>query len=73
VDEISCQHRNWGRRFNAWEKSKADPEIHQFIRYLVDWVAGTKLIFIALLVVILLTVGEETQLFGYLLFAYGAS
>ena len=40
--------------FNAWEKSKSDPEIHQFIRYLVFWVAGTKLIFIVLLVVILL-------------------
>jgi hypothetical protein len=48
--------------FNAWEKSKADPETHQFIRYLVFWVAGTKLIFIALLVVILLTTGISTQL-----------
>ena len=48
--------------FNAWEKSKTDPEIHQFIRYLVFWVAGTKLISIALLIVILLTAGEFTQL-----------
>ena len=48
--------------FNAWEKSKADPELHQFIRYLVFWVAGVKLIFIALLVVILLTTGETTKL-----------
>lgn len=48
--------------FNAWESSKADPEMHQFIRYLVNWVAGTKLIFIALLIVILLTAGESTQL-----------
>ena len=48
--------------FNAWEKSKADPELHQFVRYLVFWVAGTKLIFIALLVVILLTTGETTKL-----------
>ena len=48
--------------FNAWEKSKTDPEIHQFVRYLVNWVAGTKLIFIALLVVILFTAGESTQL-----------
>ena len=48
--------------FNAWEKSRSDPEMHQFIRYLVFWVAGTKLIFIALLVVILLTAGETTQL-----------
>ena len=48
--------------FDGWEKSKADPELHQFIRYLVFWVAGTKLIFIALLLVILLTTGEQTQL-----------
>lgn len=48
--------------FNAWEKSKSDPEMHQFVRYLVYWVAGTKLIFIALLLVILLTTGESTQL-----------
>jgi hypothetical protein len=48
--------------FNAWEKSKADPEMHQFVRYLVYWVAGTKLIFIALLLVILFTTGESTQL-----------
>lgn len=48
--------------FNAWEKSKSDPELHQFVRYLVFWVAGTKLIFIALLLVILLTTDESTKL-----------
>jgi hypothetical protein len=48
--------------FNTWEKSMTDPEMHQFIRYLVYWVAGTKLIFIALLIVILLTAGKSTQL-----------
>jgi hypothetical protein len=40
--------------FQAWEKSKQDPEIHVFVRYLVYWVAGTKLIFILLLGVIVL-------------------
>lgn len=48
--------------FNAWEKSESDPEMHQFVRYLLFWVAGTKLIFIALLVVILISAGESTQL-----------
>ncbi len=48
--------------FNAWEKSKADPEMHQFVQYLVFWVAGTKLIFIALLLVIVFTAGESTKL-----------
>ena len=47
--------------FTAWEKSKGDPEMHQFVRYLAYWVAGTKLIFIALLIVILLTAGEITK------------
>ena len=48
--------------FNAWEKSKDDPEVHDFVKYLVSWVAGTKLIFIMLLVVILLTADEQTLL-----------
>ena len=48
--------------FKAWEKSKADPEIHNFVKYLVNWVAGTKLIFIALLIVILFTADEQTLL-----------
>ena len=48
--------------FNAWERSKSDPEMHQFIRYLVFWVAGSKMIFIFLLYVILLTTGESTKL-----------
>ena len=48
--------------FNAWEESKADPELHQFIEYLVFWVAGTKLIFIALLLVILFSTTESTKL-----------
>ena len=45
--------------FKAWEKSKQDPEIHGFVRYLVYWVAGTKLIFILLLVVILFAADEQ--------------
>ncbi len=46
--------------FKAWEKSKNDPEMHYFVKYLVNWVAGTKLIFIFLLVVILLTANQVT-------------
>jgi hypothetical protein len=49
--------------FKAWEKSKQDPEVHDLIKYLVNWVAGTKLIFILLLVVILLTAREQTLFF----------
>lgn len=39
--------------FNAYEKTKNDPELNAFVTYLINWVAGTKLIFIALLLVIL--------------------
>ncbi len=35
--------------FSAWEKSKQSPEVHDLVRYLVFWVAGTKLIFLLLL------------------------
>ncbi|MBK8128768.1 MAG: hypothetical protein IPK53_07425 [bacterium] len=28
--------------FTAWEASKQYPEIHDFVKYLVNWVAGTK-------------------------------
>ena len=48
--------------FDAWEKSKADPEMHAFVSYLVKWVAGTKLIFIALLVVVVITGSDLTKL-----------
>ena len=45
--------------FKAWEKSKYDPEIHNFVKYLVNWVAGTKLIFILLLIVILYAADDQ--------------
>jgi hypothetical protein len=45
--------------FRAWENSKQDPEIHDFVKYLVNWVAGTKLIFLLLLVVILFTADAQ--------------
>lgn len=45
--------------FKAWERSKDDPGIHQLIKYLVNWVAGTKLIFLLLLLVLLATADEQ--------------
>ena len=47
--------------FSAWEKSKQYPEIHAFVKYLVFWVAGTKLIFLLLLTVIVIFADAETQ------------
>ena len=49
--------------FKAWEKSKGDPEVHNFVKYLVNWVAGTKLIFILLLIVILYTADGQALTF----------
>lgn len=48
--------------FRAWEKSKEDPEIHGLTSYLVNWVAGTKLIFIGLLALLLFTADQQALL-----------
>lgn len=50
--------------FDAFEKSKETPEVHAFVKYLINWVAGTKLIFIALLLVILFTGNQTTVLYS---------
>lgn len=47
--------------FTAWEKSKRYPETHEFVQYLVNWVAGTKLIFLSLLAIIVLYANAELQ------------
>ena len=47
--------------FDAFEKSKEHPEIHLFIKYLINWIAGSKLIFVALLLVIIIQ-GDETTI-----------
>lgn len=48
--------------FDGWGACEADPHVRDFVRYLIYWVAGTKLIFIALLFVILFTASESTKL-----------
>jgi len=47
--------------FTAWEASKRDAEIHDFVRYLVNWVAGAKLIFLLLLAIIVLFGDAQVQ------------
>jgi len=47
--------------FAAWEKYKQYPEIHDFIRYLVYWVAGAKLIFLLLLATIVFLGDVDSQ------------
>lgn len=48
--------------FNGWDKLKRDENEHLFVKYLVNWVAGTKLIFIVLLLVILVWGNEPTKI-----------
>jgi hypothetical protein len=50
--------------FRAYERSKQDPEVHALVSYLIDWVAGTKLIFIVLLIGILITGSPATKVFS---------
>ena len=49
--------------FKHWESSKNDEEAHLFARYMTNWVAGTKLIFIVLLLVVLFTANETTKIY----------
>lgn len=48
--------------FKAYEQSKEHEEFYDLIRYLINWVAGTKLIFIALLIVIVIVGNETTRI-----------
>jgi len=59
--------------FKAYGKAKADPEIAALVDYLVNWVAGTKLIFIVLLIGIIITGGPATKVFSViaLIFSIG--
>jgi hypothetical protein len=50
--------------FNAYRKADADPETGELVRYLVNWVAGTKLIFVTLLIVILVTGSDATRTYA---------
>lgn len=49
--------------FNAWEKSKENHQVHEFIKYLVYWIAGSKLIFIMIGIVVIILGNQMTQIF----------
>jgi hypothetical protein len=55
--------------FNGWDMSKGNEEVHGLAKYLVRWVANTKLIFIGLLIVILAIGTHEVQLYSMLVMA----
>ncbi len=50
--------------FKHWEKSKEHEEVHLFAKYMANWVAGSKLIFIGLLFVILFTGSDTTKFYA---------
>jgi hypothetical protein len=50
--------------FKAYEESKDHPEVRALIGYLINWVAGTKIIFVVLLIVILVTGTTTTRVFA---------
>ncbi len=50
--------------FRQWEELKKSQATKLFARYMANWVAGSKVIFIALLLAILLTAGEQTKLYA---------
>ena len=59
--------------FAAWEKSKQDPEIFDFVQYLVNWVAGAKVIFLLLLATIVIFADSNTQRMSLLALAIATS
>lgn len=52
--------------FNAWHKSKDNIKDNLFAKYMCNWVAGVKLIFIFLLIVIVLKGNDTTKIFAVL-------
>ncbi|MDX1357557.1 MAG: hypothetical protein R3232_01875 [Clostridia bacterium] len=49
--------------FNAWEDAQKDDRMRPFVTYLVNWVAGAKLIFIMMALVVIIFGNRTTQLF----------
>lgn len=59
--------------FKAYTKAKADPELSILVEYLVNWVAGTKLIFIVLLIGIIITGSPATKVFSVIALIFSIS
>lgn len=48
--------------FDGFVESKEDENLHLFVRYMTNWVAGVKLIFIVLLLVVMIFGNEATKI-----------
>jgi hypothetical protein len=46
------------------KKTQEDPEVRAFVNYLINWVAGTKLIFIVLIIGIIISGPPETKVYS---------
>lgn len=50
--------------FKAYGKTREDPRVASFVDYLINWVAGTKLIFIVLIIGVLIVGSPEMKVFS---------
>lgn len=50
--------------FKAYVKTREDPEVAAFVDYLISWVAGTKLIFIVLIIGVLIAGSPEIKVYS---------
>jgi hypothetical protein len=50
--------------FKAFGKTREDPGVAAFVDYLINWVAGTKLIFIVLIIGVLLAGSPEIKVYS---------
>lgn len=48
--------------FSGWDKSKEDPEVHRLVRYLLNWLAGMKMLVVGLVLVLIFTAPKQTLL-----------
>ncbi len=57
----SFKYGNGVSVFKGWEESKQDEAMHLFIKYMKNWVAGTKVIFIVLLILVLIFADDNLK------------
>ena len=50
--------------FRAYAKTREEPAVAAFVDYLINWVAGTKLIFIVLIIGVLITGSPEMKVYS---------
>ncbi len=59
--------------FNPWFSLKKNESTELFAKYMANWVAGSKLVFISLLIVIFITGDEATKLHSVLIMIFSIS